>query len=150
MNLSVFVWLLLGVSLALVVVVFLVRRWPPKCSECGRRTSWRSNGKAVVLRWPLLAWFCGPRWRYAVCRCGHVDYSMQVESCQLARGVLSERDRANLDAFLGSVLDDYKNNSVEREVAVSALAHVVVELDAGNVSEVQRWLEQGRKLIREG
>jgi hypothetical protein len=53
----------------------------------------------------------------------------------------------NMDAFLGHVLDDYKNGAITREEAIGGLAHVMAALDIGNYAEARNWLEQGRKLI---
>ncbi|GAB0154588.1 hypothetical protein [Marinobacterium sp. BA1] len=61
---------------------------------------------------------------------------------------LTERDHSNLDAFLGHALDDFKAGVISREDAVSGIAHVFAALDQGNYSEVQEWLEQGRKFLR--
>lgn len=148
MSLSGPEWALVVGLLAALAVVFFVRRCPPKCSECGRRTSWRSNANAAVRRWPMLAWLSGACWRYAVCRCGHVDYSMQVEPSPARHGALTERDRVNLEVFLAGLLDDYKYGLIEHADVVSALMNVIAEIDVDNAREFRRWLEQGRKLVR--
>lgn len=64
-------------------------------------------------------------------------------------GNLTERDHVNMDAFLGHVLDDYKNGVLTKEQVVSGVAHVMAALDKGNIGEVRAWLEQGRKLIQQ-
>ena len=62
---------------------------------------------------------------------------------------LTEKDHRNMDIFLGSVLDYYKSGRVDKNVAVSTLAHVMAALDVDNYGEVINWLEQGRKFILE-
>ncbi len=63
---------------------------------------------------------------------------------------LTEQDHVNLDAFLGHILDDYKNAFIGKEQAIGGIAHVVAALDIGNYDEVRSWLEQGRKFVRNG
>lgn len=61
---------------------------------------------------------------------------------------LTEKDHANLDAFLGAVLDDHKAGVISRGDAVSGLAHVFAAIDQRNYSEERSWLESGRTFIR--
>ena len=62
---------------------------------------------------------------------------------------LTTRDHANMDAFLGHVLDDYKAGGITKAQAVGALAHVMAALDRDNYDEARSWFEQGRKYIRQ-
>lgn len=62
---------------------------------------------------------------------------------------LTTRDHANMDAFLGHVLDDYKASQITKEQAVGALAHVMAALDLDNYNEARSWFEQGRKFIQQ-
>lgn len=64
------------------------------------------------------------------------------------KSVLTTKDHENMDAFLGSVLDDYKNEAITKDQAVAGLAHVMSALDIDNYDEAKSWLEQGRKFIR--
>lgn len=64
------------------------------------------------------------------------------------KGNLSKSDHANMDAFLGHVLDDYKAGEITKEEAVGALAHVMAALDIGNTAEAVNWFQQGRNFIR--
>lgn len=66
-----------------------------------------------------------------------------------AKAELTAHDHKNLDAFLGHVLDDYKSGAITKEQAVGGLAHVMAALDMDNYPEARKWLEQGRKFIRE-
>ncbi len=62
-------------------------------------------------------------------------------------GELSARDHKNMDAFLGHVLDDYKNGVISKADAIGGLAHVMAALDKDNYAEARNWFEQGRKFI---
>lgn len=61
---------------------------------------------------------------------------------------LTNRDHANMDEFLGHVLEDFKAGVITKEEAVGGLAHVIAAIDCGNYGEAVNWFEQGRKLIR--
>jgi len=63
--------------------------------------------------------------------------------------VLTDKDHENMDAFLGHVLDDFKNGEITRDQAIGGLAHVMAALDLDNYGEVISWFEQGRKFIRD-
>lgn len=65
----------------------------------------------------------------------------------LRNGELTSRDHKNMDAFLGHVLDDYKEGTITKADAIGALAHVVAAIDKGNTDEARNWFEQGRKFI---
>ena len=60
---------------------------------------------------------------------------------------LKQKDHDNLDIFLGSVLDYYKDGEVSKERAIGTIAHVMAALERGNYEEARKWFEQGRKLI---
>lgn len=62
---------------------------------------------------------------------------------------LTSSDHQNMDAFLGHVLDDYKEGTITKEQAVGGLAHVMAALDLDNYPEARSWFEQGRKFIRQ-
>lgn len=64
-------------------------------------------------------------------------------------GNLTQRDRLNMDAFLGHVLEDFKAGIITKEQAVGGLAHVMAALDIGATWEARSWFEQGRKFIRD-
>lgn len=61
---------------------------------------------------------------------------------------LTTKDHKNMDAFLGHVLEDFKDGEITKEEAIGALAHVMTALDIGNTAEAVNWFEQGRKFIR--
>ncbi|MCU7927522.1 MAG: hypothetical protein KZQ97_13905 [Candidatus Thiodiazotropha sp. (ex Dulcina madagascariensis)] len=61
---------------------------------------------------------------------------------------LTTKDHANMKAFLGHVLDDYKSGVITKEQAIAGIAHTMAALDLDNYEEARHWLEQGRKLIR--
>lgn len=63
-------------------------------------------------------------------------------------GILNDEDHENMDAFLGFVLDDYKNGKITKEQAVSGIAHVITAIDERNEDEAKMWLAQGRRLVR--
>ena len=65
----------------------------------------------------------------------------------LKLGLLTERDHLNLSAFLGAVLDAYRDGRTSRVDAIDTLGHVFGAVDAGNLEEARTWFEQGRKLI---
>jgi uncharacterized lipoprotein YehR (DUF1307 family) len=60
---------------------------------------------------------------------------------------LTKKDHQNLDVFLGSILDYYKDGTVEKQLAINTLAHVMCKLNEGDLDEARRWFKQGRKLI---
>ena len=60
----------------------------------------------------------------------------------------SEKDHADMDAFLGGVLDDYKAGEITKEQVVSGFAHVIAAVDIGNYGEAINWFRQGRKFVR--
>ncbi|MDL4860746.1 hypothetical protein NPJ88_000215 [Halomonas elongata] len=64
-----------------------------------------------------------------------------------SEAVLSDSDHKNMDAFLGHVLDDYKEGRISKQRAIGGLAHVMAALDLGNYSEAREWFEQGRKFL---
>lgn len=53
-----------------------------------------------------------------------------------------------MDAFLGFVLEDFKDGVITKDAAVGHLAHVIAAVDIGNYGEAINWFEQGRKFIR--
>lgn len=61
---------------------------------------------------------------------------------------LTDRDHENMDAFLGFLLDAYKQGELSREKAIGTLAHVIAAVDLDNYPEARSWFEQGRKLIQ--
>lgn len=68
----------------------------------------------------------------------------------MASEKLTNADHQNMDAFLGAVLDDYRDGALTKEQAVGGLAHVMAALSLGNVQEARNWFMQGRKFIRDG
>lgn len=68
----------------------------------------------------------------------------------MASEKLTSTDHQNMDAFLGAVLDDYRDGVLTKEQAVGGLAHVMAALNLGNVQEARNWFIQGRKFIRDG
>ena len=60
----------------------------------------------------------------------------------------TDKDHADMDAFLGAVLDDYKAGEITKQQAVSGLAHVIAATDIGNYGEAINWFRQGRKFVR--
>lgn len=64
------------------------------------------------------------------------------------QATLSSKDHADMDAFLGAVLDDYKAGEITKGQAVSGLAHVIAAIDIGNYGEAINWFRQGRKFVR--
>ncbi|MEW8492471.1 MAG: hypothetical protein AB2604_01600 [Candidatus Thiodiazotropha taylori] len=67
----------------------------------------------------------------------------------LIRPTLTDQDHSNMDAFLGAVLDDNRNDVITRETAIGSLAHVMAALRQDNYPEVRSWFEQGRKFVRD-
>lgn len=63
------------------------------------------------------------------------------------RPELTVRDHANMDSFLGQVLDGYKQGRFERGACVNGLAHVMTALASGNEAEARSWFEQGIAFI---
>ena len=68
----------------------------------------------------------------------------------MATDKLTDTDHRNMDAFLGAVLDDYRDGALTKEQAVGGLAHVMAALNIGNVAEARAWFREGRKFIRDG
>ncbi len=68
----------------------------------------------------------------------------------MAHDKLTSADHQNMEAFLGAVLDDYRDGQLAKAQAVGGLAHVMAALNLGNVDEARNWFTQGRKFIRDG
>ncbi len=66
-----------------------------------------------------------------------------------SRPGLTIKDRTNMDAFMGHVLDDFKFGEITKAQAVGALAHIMAALDLGNYDEARSWFEQGRKFVHQ-
>lgn len=62
---------------------------------------------------------------------------------------LTDKDIQDMDAFLGAVLDAYKDGDVDKVQAVNRIGHVISAIDQGNISEAISWFKQGRKWIQQ-
>lgn len=62
-------------------------------------------------------------------------------------GKLTNKDHADMDAFLGFLLDGYKSGSLTRSTAIGTLAHVIAAVDIDNHEEARKWFQQGRKFL---
>lgn len=62
---------------------------------------------------------------------------------------LTSKDHADMDIFLGHVLDDYKAAKITKQQAIAALAHVMAALDLDNYGEARSWFENGRLYLQE-
>lgn len=58
-------------------------------------------------------------------------------------------DQANVDAFFGHILDDFKSGVLTKDQATGALMAFSVALNNGDHEEARRWAAQGRKLARD-
>ncbi|KPV95153.1 hypothetical protein AN214_02805 [Pseudoalteromonas sp. P1-9] len=67
----------------------------------------------------------------------------------MKRDKLSNRDHEDMDAFIGAVIDDYKNGAVSKKAMLAGLGHVIGAIDNGNHDEARQWFKEGRKFIRE-
>lgn len=52
---------------------------------------------------------------------------------------LTAADHAAMDNLLNAALDGYKNGTLSRDSARSALAHVIAAIDLGNYEEARQW-----------
>ncbi|RZG14063.1 hypothetical protein EXT47_14640 [Pseudoalteromonas sp. CO342X] len=66
----------------------------------------------------------------------------------MARDTLSNKDHEDMDAFIGAIIDDYKNGSLSKQALVSGLGHVIAAIDLGNHDEARKWFKEGRKFIK--
>ena len=57
------------------------------------------------------------------------------------KGHLSDKNHREMDAFLGRVLDAYKNDQITKESGISGLAQVMAALDMGNTGEAVSWFK---------
>lgn len=62
-------------------------------------------------------------------------------------GKLTDKDHADMDAFLGYLLDAYKDGALTRSTAIATLAHVIAAIGSGNHQEAINCFQQGRKLL---
>jgi hypothetical protein len=62
-------------------------------------------------------------------------------------GKLTDEDHANMDAFLGLLLDDYKNGLLTRATAIGTLGHIIAAVDIGNHAEAINWFKNGRQFL---
>lgn len=58
------------------------------------------------------------------------------------KGSLTNKDHKAMDAFLGRVLDAYKNGEISKSSAIGGLAHVMAALDIRNTGEALSWFNQ--------
>lgn len=65
------------------------------------------------------------------------------------RDQLTNNDHDNMDAFIGAIIDDYKNGLVSKQAIIAGLGHVIGAIDHGNHDEARMWFSKGRKFIRE-
>ncbi|WP_339145250.1 hypothetical protein [Pseudoalteromonas galatheae] len=63
--------------------------------------------------------------------------------------VLTNKNHADMDDFLGEVLERHKAGDLDKGQAVGILAHVMAALAQDNYSEAIEWFEQGRKFIQQ-
>ncbi|APD92349.1 hypothetical protein BM525_21050 (plasmid) [Alteromonas mediterranea] len=63
--------------------------------------------------------------------------------------VLTDKNHADMDVFLGEVLERHKAGELEKSQAIGILAHVMAALDLDNYDEAVKWFEQGRKFIQQ-
>lgn len=61
--------------------------------------------------------------------------------------ILSNKDHANLDAFLGHALEDFRAGAITKNQAIGGLVQMIAAIDQGNLGEAKNWVEQGRKLL---
>ena len=66
----------------------------------------------------------------------------------MKKGKLSNKDHNQMDAFLDTVLEDFKNGLVSKEAVASGFAHVIAAVDTGNHDEARQWFMHGRSFIR--
>lgn len=59
-------------------------------------------------------------------------------------GNLTGQDHRNMDAFLGELLDRYKEGVLPKQEAVEICANIMAALDMGNIDGARRWFEEGR------
>lgn len=62
-------------------------------------------------------------------------------------GSRTPRDRKEMNAFVGRVLDSYKVREITRDEAVGTLAYVMTALETGNSSEAMNWINQWCKRV---
>jgi hypothetical protein len=65
---------------------------------------------------------------------------------QEAGGLLTEEDHQLLERFLGSVLDRYKNDEIERDDAIGVAAYLIAEVE---IPGDRRWGAYMRAIIGE-
>lgn len=52
---------------------------------------------------------------------------------------LTAKDHKGMENLIKAALDGYKNGTLSRESAMSALAHVMAAIDIGNYEEARNW-----------
>lgn len=65
------------------------------------------------------------------------------------RDQLTNNDHDKMDAFIGAIIDDYKNGLVSKQAIIAGLGHVIGAIDQGCHDEARRWFSEGRKKIHE-
>jgi hypothetical protein len=63
-------------------------------------------------------------------------------------GKLTDKDHADMDAFLGFLLDDFKSGAITKATAAGTLVHVITAVDIDNHEEARRWFKEGRKFLK--
>lgn len=69
--------------------------------------------------------------------------STMIEPPDGSNGRLTNRDHDNIESFLKVVLTRYAAGTLQLDMAVGTLAHVIACLDHGNIGEARRWFEEG-------
>jgi lactam utilization protein B len=69
---------------------------------------------------------------------------------QANRSSLTEADHANMTAFIGHVLDLYRDGEISRSAATETLAEVMTLLDQGDHQKAIDFFRRGRKEILRG
>lgn len=61
---------------------------------------------------------------------------------------LTDRDKINMESFLGHVLEAFKSGVLTKGQAIDGVSHVILAVDRGDYVDATNWLEQGRRLIQ--
>lgn len=63
------------------------------------------------------------------------------------RGLLTQSDHINLTAYIGHVLDAYRDRTIKRDVAIEEIANLVTAVDTGDLGTFRNITQAGRKRL---
>lgn len=61
--------------------------------------------------------------------------------------ILTDKNHADMDVFLGFILEAYKTGKITKDDAAGDLAHLIAAIDIGNATEHEYWFANAQAVI---